>query len=146
MPAQPGRPAELAVIRCRDLAAMVAFYRDIVGLELVEDEAPEAPESGVVMRAAEGFAPPERRVALVPAEDEEEPAGPSHRLTLTVADAAALARAESWLRANGLAPETDEQAAIGWKCLRVSDPEGNTLELAAPVRQRTVPGKAPAAD
>lgn len=143
MPAPPGRLAELAVIRCRDLAAMVAFYRDIVGLEVVEDE---EPETGVVMHAAEGFASPERRVALVPAEDDDEPGTPSHRLTLTVADAAALARADSWLRANGLAPETDEQAAIGWKCLRVSDPEGNMLELAAPVRQRTVPGKAPAAD
>lgn len=143
MPPSPGRPADEATIRCRDLAAMVAFYRDIVGLEVLEDG---YPETAVVMRAAEGFAPPERRVALVPVEDEEEPAAPSHRLTLTVADAAALAGAESWLRANGLAPETDEQAAIGWKCLRVSDPEGNTLELAAPVRQRTVPGKAPAAD
>lgn len=128
-----------AAIRCRDLVAMVAFYRDIIGLELVEGGEPEA---AVELSAAEGFTGPVRRLALYAAEDDDEPA--PHHLTLTVAGAEALARAEAWLRANGLSPAIAEQAWAGWMCLTVSDPEGNIVELAAPVRQRTLPAKAPA--
>lgn len=142
MPASPGRAADEATIRCRDLAAMVAFYRDIIGLEVVEDD---APETTVVLRAAEGFGDPVRRVALVLAEDDDEVAA-SHHLTLTVADPEALARAQAWFRAKGLASETAEHAGIGWKCLTVRDPEDNTVELAAPVRQRTIPTASPTAD
>lgn len=128
-----------AAIRCRDLAAMVAFYRDIMGLEVTESD---APKGAVELSAAEGFTGPVRRLVLYVAEDDDEPA--PHHLTLTVAGAEALARAEAWLRANGLCPEIAEQAWAGWMCLTVSDPEGNTVELAAPVRQRTLPAKAPA--
>ena len=142
MPASPTARAGETAIRCRDLAAMTAFYRDIVGLEIEEGD---YPESAVLMRPAEGFSAPDGRVVLVASEDDEEEAPPApHRLTLTVADRAALARAEDWFRANGLAPERAEQAWAGWACLAVRDPEGNTVELAAPVRQRTLPGGAAA--
>ncbi len=140
MPAVPtdGAGAGEVAIRCRDLAAMTAFYRDIVGLELEEGD---DPRSAVLMRPGERFTAPAGRVALVAAEDddEEEPQPAPHRLTLTVPDRAALARAEDWFRANGLAPERAEQAWMAWECLAIRDPEGNTVELAAPVRQRTVP-------
>lgn len=147
MSAFPGGEAGAAAsagevaIRCRDLAAMTAFYRDIVGLELEEGD---YSESAVPMRPGEGFTAPAGRVTLIASEDddEEEPQPAPHRLTLTVPDRAALARAERWFRANGLGPERAEQAWMGWECLAIRDPEGNTVELAAPVRQRTLPAGA----
>ncbi len=142
----PGRPptepaAEEAAIRCRDLAAMTAFYRDIVGLEIVEDDDPDA---AVRLSTGEGFAAPPRRVALFAVEDEDEPPAVPHHLSLTVASAAELERAHAWFRAHGLAPKTAEHGWAGWKCLTVTDPEGNTVELAAAVRQRTIPSDAAA--
>lgn len=134
---EPGFAAEETAIRCRDLAAMTAFYRDVVGLEIAGDDEPDA---AVRLRPGEGFAAVAPGVALFAAEDEDEPA--PHHLTLTVADAAALERAGAWFRAHGLAPESAEHAWAGWKCLSVTDPEGNTVELAAPVRQRTIPSDA----
>jgi catechol-2,3-dioxygenase len=139
--ANAGTAVGEAAIRCRDLAAMTAFYRDIVGLELEEGD---LPENAVLLRPREGVAAPSGRVALIASEDddEDEPQPAPHRLTLTVPDREALARAEDWFRANGLAPERAEQAWIGWACLTIRDPEGNTVELAAPVRQRTLPAGA----
>lgn len=140
--------ADEAAIRCRDLAAMVAFYRDIIGLDVIEGD---DLDRTILLGAGAPFAPPGRRVALVPAEadvagNEDEAIPAPHHLSLTVADAQALERAAAWLRANGLAPEPAEHAWIGWRCLTVTDPEGNTVELSAPVRQRTLPAGAPAAD
>ena len=138
--APPGPAWDAAAIRCRDLAAMTAFYADIVGLEPVEGA---APEDTVMLRTGEGFGPPARHVALVAAEDDEdEPAPAPHHLALTVPGAEALERARAWFRAHGLATEIAEHAWAGWKCLTVTDPEGNTVELAAPVRQRTLPADA----
>ena len=143
MPASPnaGAGAGEVAIRCRDLAAMTAFYRDIVGLELDETD---PPENAVCLRAPEGLEAPDGRVALIALENgEEDDAQPvPHHLTLTVPDRAALDRAEDWLRANGLAPRRAELAWVGWQSLTVEDPEGNTVELAARVRQRTVPAAA----
>lgn len=147
MPASrgPASGGDVAAIRCRDLAAMTAFYRDIVGLEGVEGD---HPTDAVLMRAGEAFAAPAIRVMLFVSEDEDEDADawfhPAHRLSLTVADPEAIARAEAWFRANGLAPVKAELAWIGWQCLSIRDPEGNTVELVAPVRQRTVPAEASA--
>ena len=137
--ATPASGVDETAIRCRDLAAMIAFYRDIVGLEAIGGN-----ESRIALRAGEGFADPARRVVLFSAEDadDEAQAPGAQRVTLTVTDAEALGRAETWLRAHGLAPSTTEQGWSGWKCLTVGDPEGNTVELAAPVRQRSVPGAA----
>ena len=135
--------AEEAAIRCRDLAAMTAFYRDIVGLKIIEGEGDDA---AVRLSAGEGFAPPPRRVALFAIEDDDEPPAVPHHLTLTVASAAELERAHAWFRAHGLAPEAVEHAWAGWKCLSVADPEGNTVEFAAAVRQRTIPSDTAAGD
>lgn len=138
----PTAGTDAAAIRCRDLAAMTAFYRDLVGLEVVEDD---YPESTVLLRTAENFSPPARQVVLFAADEDDEPFAEPHRLTLTVPDAGALAQADAWLRANGLAPERAEHGWAGWKCLTIRDPEGNTVEFAAPVRQRTIPADEPAA-
>ena len=70
-------------IRCRDLAAMTAFYRDVVGLEVIEGD---YSSTIVFLKVAEGFAGHTQVVALFGAE--EPPAagiGSSlHHLALTV--------------------------------------------------------------
>jgi catechol 2,3-dioxygenase-like lactoylglutathione lyase family enzyme len=122
-------------IRCRDLAAMTAFYRDIVGLEVVEGD---YAETIVFLRVGEGFAGHTSVVALFTAVDGEEPenGGTSslHHLALTV-KVAELTPALAWYRAHGLEPTTAEHRWIGWNSVYVKDPEGNTVELVASVRQ-----------
>lgn len=137
-PAGPAADGTEEAIRCRDLAAMTAFYRDIVGLDVLEEDEP-----GIAVRLGDGerFAGPVR-IVLFAAEDEDESLPVRQHLTLVVADAGVLDRTEAWFRANGLVPGSAEQAWAGWKCLSVRDPEGNTVELAAPVRQRTLPAAA----
>jgi len=126
-------------IRCHDLAAMTAFYRDIVGLELIEGD---YRDSIVFLRVGDGFAGHTSVVALFSAEDDEDaepdladgPGSSLHHLALTVR-AEDLAPAVAWYRAHGLEPETAEHSWIGWNSVYVKDPEGNTVELVAAVRQ-----------
>jgi catechol 2,3-dioxygenase-like lactoylglutathione lyase family enzyme len=127
-------------IRCRDLAAMTAFYRDIVGLELIEGD---YRDSIVFLRVGEGFSGHTSVVALFSADDDEGEAdlvgGPGsslHHLALTVR-AEDLAPAIVWYRAHGLEPRTAEHRWIGWSSVYVKDPEGNTVELVAAVRQHS---------
>ncbi len=124
-------------IRCRDLAAMTAFYADVVGLEVIEGD---YSDTIVFLRVGEGFAGHTSVVALFTAEGEEEPeAGIDsslHHLALTV-KAADLAPALAWYRAHGLEPRTAEHRWVGWDSVYVTDPEGNTVELVASVRQRS---------
>lgn len=136
MPESPetGSGAGEAAIFCRDLAAMTAFYRDIVGLEVVEGE---HPETTVELRLGADFVAPAGGVALYASDEDEagedEVVSGPQRLALTVPDREALARAEAWFRANGLAPETTERAWMGWRGLTIRDPEGNRVELSAPL-------------
>lgn len=124
-------------IRCRDLAAMTAFYRDIVGLEVIEGD---YRDNIVFLRVGAGFAGHTSVVALFTAEDDEEPESGAdsslHHLALTV-KAEDLAPALSWYRAHGLEPTTAEHRWVGWDSVYVKDPEGNTVELVASVRQRS---------
>ena len=124
-------------IRCRDLAAMTAFYRDIVGLEVIEGD---YADNIVFLRVGEGYGGHTQVVALFTAEDEEVPEpddGSSlHHLALTVRPED-LAPAIEWYRSHGLTPTTAEHAWVGWDSVYVSDPEGNTVELVAAVRQRS---------
>ena len=127
-------------IRCLDLAAMTAFYRDIVGLEVIEGD---YSDTIVFLRVAEGFNGHTNVVALFTATDEEEPEGGGtsslHHLALTV-KAEDLAPALVWYRAHGLEPTTAEHRWVGWDSVYVKDPEGNTVELVASVRASSGPG------
>ncbi len=146
MPGPPFTVRDLGevAIRCRDLAAMTAFYSDVVGLEVIEGD---YSDSIVFLRVGEGFAGHTSVVALFTAEGEEEPeagGGSSlHHLALTV-NAADLAPALAWYRAHGLEPRTAEHRWVGWDSVYVTDPEGNTVELVASVRQSSGSGDAPA--
>jgi catechol-2,3-dioxygenase len=124
-------------IRCRDLAAMTAFYRDIVGLEVIEGD---YSDTIVFLRVGEGFAGHTQVVALFTATDDDVPEGGGgsslHHLALTVR-AEDLAPALAWYRAHGLEPTTAEHRWIGWDSVYVKDPECNTVELVASIRQRS---------
>ncbi len=146
MPGPPFTVRDLGevAIRCRDLAAMTAFYRGVVGLEVIEGD---YSDTIVFLRVGEGFAGHTQVVALFTASDDEEPeagGGSSlHHLALTV-EAADLAPALAWYRAHGLEPRTAEHRWVGWDSVYVTDPEGNTVELVASVRQRSASEDIPA--
>ncbi len=127
-------------IRCHDLAAMTAFYSNVVGLEVIEGD---YSDSIVFLRVGEGFAGHTSVVALFTAEGDDEPeAGEGsslHHLALTV-KAEELPPALAWYQAHGLEPWTSEHRWIGWDSVYVKDPEGNTVELVASVRQRSGSG------
>ncbi|HUS53702.1 MAG TPA: VOC family protein [Thermohalobaculum sp.] len=122
-------------IRCLDLAAMTAFYRDIVGLEIIDGE---YSDTIVFLRVSEGFAGHTSVVALFAALGDEEPVGGGtsslHHLALTV-KVEDLAPALAWYSSHGLEPTTAEHRWVGWNSVYVKDPEGNTVELVASVRQ-----------
>ncbi|MDH3666662.1 MAG: VOC family protein [Paracoccaceae bacterium] len=123
-------------IRCRDLTAMTAFYRDIVGLEVIEGG---YSESIVFLKVAEGFGGHIQVVALFEAGAQEAPAtggGSSlHHLALTVRHED-LAPASAWYRDNRIATRVEPHPWIGWDSIYVSDPEGNTVELVAAIPKK----------
>jgi catechol-2,3-dioxygenase len=138
-------------IRCRDLAAMTAFYGDIIGLEVIEGD---YRDTIVFLRVGDGFAGHTSVVALFTAEDDD--ADPEddleggdtstlHHLALTV-KAEDLVPALSWYKAHGIEPWTAEHRWVGWDSVYVKDPEGNTVELVASVRQSSGSGETTAKD
>lgn len=117
-------------IRCRDLATMVAFYGDVLGLQRLEGNA--AP--GIVFfRIAEGFGGHTQVLALFDA-DERAPAtgaGSSlHHIALTVRfeDQDAII---AWYEDLGLSYQVEHFGWVGWRGVFTQDPEGNTVELVA---------------
>ena len=128
-------------IRCRDLAAMTAFYCDVVGLEVIEGD---YRDNIVFLRVSDGFAGHTSVVALFTAEDDEEPVAGNgsslHHIALTVA-AEDLTPALAWYKAHGIETWTAEHRWVGWDSVYVKDPEGNTVELVASVRQSSGSGE-----
>ena len=124
------------VLRARDVAAMAAFYEEVIGLRVLR-RFPE--EDMVFFRIAEGFAGHTTILALFPhdwpsnaAEHTWDGYAPEttslHHLALTIPLAeydAALAS----LRARGLKVATRTYPWVGWRSLYVQDPEGNVVEL-----------------
>lgn len=135
MPTPPFTVHDLGevAIRCRDLAAMTGFYRDIVGLQVIEGD---YSDKIVFLKVADGFGGHTQVVALFEAAPDEHPApggGSSlHHLALTVRHDD-LARARAWYHENGVATHEASHPWIGWDSVYVSDPEGNTVELVAAI-------------
>jgi catechol 2,3-dioxygenase-like lactoylglutathione lyase family enzyme len=125
-------------IRCRDIAAMTTFYRDIIGLEVLEDFHRE----GIVFfRIAAGYGGHTCVLALFGSDAGNEDLHPRgmlaagatsslHHLALTV-DRQEQDKAVEWYRNNGIEHKIQEFAWIGWRGVFTADPEGNTVELVA---------------
>lgn len=119
-------------IRTRDMPAMVAFYRDILGLELLQSR-----DDGqiVFFRIADGFAGHTAVLALFAEAAAEVVAGREgqsslHHLALSLPRTEQGA-AEAWFERQGLPCRISEFPWIGWRGIFVDDPDGNTVELVA---------------
>lgn len=127
-------------IRCADLRAMVAFYRDVIGLAPLND-----PENGriVFFRIADGFAGHTAVLALFRHDVEAAgrvggsgtppltgPRSSLHHLAFSLPweeQDAVIA----WYEHLGLACSVEVFDWIGWRGVFTSDPDGNTVELVA---------------
>jgi len=126
---RPRALGEIA-IRTRNIEAMTAFYRDVLGLPVLS----RRDGSGIVFfRLADGFAGHTAVLALFDEPEAEPVAGPRsslHHLALTLPRAEQDA-AEDWLDRQGIAYRIQEFAWIGWRGVFLNDPDGNTVELVA---------------
>lgn len=127
-------------IRCVDLNAMVAFYRDVIGLELMND-----PENGniVFFKIADGFAGHTAVLALFrhniegagrTRASQTPPATGSgsslHHIALSLPwdeQEAVMA----WYEKLGLTYNVETFDWVGWRGVFTFDPDGNTVELVA---------------
>lgn len=124
-------------IRVQDMEAMVAFYRDVLGLEVLSRR---DGDRIVFFRISEGFAGHTTVLALFRGDEHEGPETPLdgerrlqsslHHLALTISrdeqDAAI-----DWYEAKNIACRVQTFPWIGWRGVFVNDPEGNTVELVA---------------
>ena len=118
---------------------MRAFYRDVVGLEVLEDFA----ESGMIFfRIAPGYSGHTTVLALFdkgadihPRATEAPETGARsslHHIALTV-DYADQDPLIAYLTGMGLNPNVQDFPWIGWRGVFITDPEGNTVEFVAGV-------------
>ncbi|MGP1357006.1 VOC family protein [Roseicyclus sp.] len=127
-------------IRCADLAAMTAFYEDILGLERLQGNA--SPDI-VFFRIAEGVAGHTTVLALfdrtlgtgpdAPAPETAPETGARsslHHIALSLPFAEQEA-AIRWYEAKGIPYRVEHFGWIGWRGVFTQDPEGNTVELVA---------------
>ena len=116
-------------IRCNDLEAMTAFYRDVIGLE------PMADRGGIrFFQLDESYGGHTAVLALFEAEvaPETGTASSLHHLALTV-DVAEQSAIVDWYENQGIAYRIENFTWIGWRGIFTEDPEGNTVELVAKV-------------
>ena len=117
---------ELA-LRANDLDTMVAFYRDVVGLELYSDQRPLL----VFLKITDGV---EGHPQILGIFDRETDVG---QQTTTLdhfafsIDLADYEREQRRLEGLGVAVATREFPVFHWRSLFFSDPDGNTVELVA---------------
>lgn len=127
-------------IRCADVAGMLVFYRDILGLEVLSgDESSDI----VFLRIGAGYDGHTTVLALFARDAgrrEVHPHGEGppvtggasalHHIALTV-DFSAQAAVMSWYAQNGIDYTVQHFGWIGWRGVFARDPEGNTIELVA---------------
>lgn len=135
-------------IRCRDIAAMERFYRDIIGLSVLSGGHRE----GIVFfTLGESFGGHSAVLALFAHDATQRAMHPEdagapvtgarsslHHLALAL-PASEQAAAEAWFRTQGIACHIEHFDWIGWRGLFVQDPEGNTVELVAKVKDPVAP-------
>ncbi len=116
-------------IRCTDLAAMVAFYRDIVGLELL---AQRNEQNIHFFRIAPGYGGHTTVLALFAAQMQVATGLSSslHHIALTV-DASDQEDVMAWLDKKSVAYNVQLFGWVGWRGVFMKDPDGNTVEFVA---------------
>lgn len=129
LPARPRALGEVA-IRCADLGAMTAFYRDFLGMAPLEGGRADI----AFFQLGADFGGHITVLALFAAESGA-PGGVSslHHIALTVG-AGEQDAAITWCRECGVEHKVEEFDWIGWRGLFLTDPEGNTIELVAALR------------
>lgn len=124
-------------IRVRDMGRMVAFYRDVIGLEILSGS---HRSSITFFRLADGFDGHTAILALFEPDAGREGLHPKgtpvpggsqstlHHIALNVPrdEQDAVIR---WYEAQGLRYRLEEFTWIGWRGVFTEDPEGNTVEL-----------------
>ncbi|AKI00268.1 lactoylglutathione lyase-like lyase [Hoeflea sp. IMCC20628] len=116
-------------IRCIDFAAMTAFYRDTLGLELLADR------GGIIFfKLGNGV---EGHTAVLALFNPEINPGCGasvaasstlHHVALSLSQADQQAACR-WFEANGISYKIEEFSWIGWRGVFLTDPDGNTVEL-----------------
>lgn len=116
-----------AVIYVRDLEAMIAFYRDVLGFQ-VSDRGAVGPDGGLELAFLSQAASDHHQIAFVPARGE----GPSttlHHMAFRVDSLADVQAMAERLRADGRAADiTPISHGNAWS-VYFSDPEGNGIEV-----------------
>jgi catechol 2,3-dioxygenase-like lactoylglutathione lyase family enzyme len=128
-------------IRCDDLAPMIAFYEDVIGLDRMSGNA----DTGIVFfRIAEGFGGHTSVLALFdkttdprPGLHPTSPKAPEtgarsslHHIALSLPFAEQDA-AMRWYDRQGIPYRVERFGWVGWRGVFAQDPEGNTVELVA---------------
>ena len=127
------RPRGLGEIalRCADMDAMVAFYRDVIGLPVMAGNADSAI---VFFRIAEGVAGHTVVLALFRDDSGAIPATGArsslHHIALSLPHAEQDA-AIAWYERIGQPYTIQHFGWVGWRGVFTQDPEGNTVELVA---------------
>jgi catechol 2,3-dioxygenase len=119
------------VLNVRDMGRALAFYRDVLGLEVISP--PERP-SPVFLRAGMATAELPALVVLVQLPPDADPfVAPRtlHHLALAV-PAEAFDAAQATLAARGFAIRTGQHPILPSRTMYVDDPDGNEVELIAP--------------
>lgn len=125
-------------IRCRDLVTMEAFYRDVIGLEVLRGFHDDgivffniAPSHGGHTAVLALFRHDAGNADLHPVGMPEAGARSSlHHIALAV-DRSEQDAAVHWYERLGIAHRVQVFPWIGWRGVFTTDPEGNTVELVA---------------
>ncbi len=131
---RPRALGEIA-IRCADMAAMVRFYRDVIGLEPM---AGGENASITFFRVGEGFGGHTTVLALFDATTAPRPApdpatgarSSLHHLALSLPFDEQQAVMD-WYDMLGQPYRVEHFGWVGWRGIFTEDPEGNTVELVA---------------
>jgi catechol 2,3-dioxygenase-like lactoylglutathione lyase family enzyme len=119
------------VLHARDLGASVAFYRDLLGLEVIS---PPERTNPIFLRAGVANADLPAMVVLVglpPDAGEFVPPRSLHHLALAI-PAEEFDATMAALTARGFTVRTGQHPVLPSRTMYVDDPDGNEVELIAP--------------
>ena len=115
------------VLWSRDIQKAVAFYKDLLGLEVISP--PELPN--VFLKAGEGAAGIPQMIVIVPMPPEIASQPPGHQLHHLAFELPAdrFDDQEQALRAAGYDPRGGTHPVLASRTIYIDDPDGNEVEL-----------------